>query len=148
MPKIHLILYKTLSLDKESKLVAGRHSSPKREELDKCWDFIYNIYLKHRDAFEIHSNEQPSSRPSVSSSDQHSTSSVNNHFNDLIQPETYEEFMCQYVMHIVDDMNTVSRIAVKAHSPLLAFKNPHHLYEYQAAAQTFDQTLNDIVERI
>jgi hypothetical protein len=55
--------------------------------------------------------------------------------------------MYQYVMHIGNETNTVSRIAVKSHSPLLPFKHPHHL-QYQSTAQTFDKTLNDIVERI
>jgi hypothetical protein len=56
--------------------------------------------------------------------------------------------MYQYVMHIGNETNTVSRIAVKSHSPLLPFKHSHHLHEYQSTAQTFDKTLNDIVERI
>jgi hypothetical protein len=71
--------------------------------------------------------------------------------NSLMQPyqvQTFEEFMRQYVMHIGNDTNVVSRIAVKSHSPLLAVKHSHHSHEYQICAQTFDKTLNDIVERI
>jgi hypothetical protein len=83
-----------------------------------------------------------------------STSHFHNHIgnsNNLAQPyqaQTYEEFMCQYVMQIGNETNVVSRIAVKSHSPLLAVKHPHHSHEYQTCAQTFDKTLNDIVERI
>jgi hypothetical protein len=56
--------------------------------------------------------------------------------------------MSQYVMQIASETNTISRIAVKSHSPLLPIKNPHHLREYQSTAQGFDKILNDIVERI
>jgi hypothetical protein len=104
----------------------------KAEDIEKCWQFVYDIYTKHRYAFEIHSNERIS---------------LDNHKNNFIQAETFEEFMYQYVMHIGNETNTVSRIAVKSHSPLLPFKHPHHL-QYQSTAQTFDKTLNDIVERI
>ena len=67
---------------------------------------------------------------------------------DLNFCETFEEFMRQYVMHIGDETNVVSRIAVKSHSPLLAVKHQHHSHEYRSCAQTFDTTLNDIIERI
>jgi hypothetical protein len=71
-----------------------------------------------------------------------------NHLTQQYQAQTFEEFMCQYVMHIGNETNVVSRIAIKSHSPLLAVKHPHHSHEYQISAQTFDKTLNDIVERI
>ncbi|CAF3286400.1 unnamed protein product [Rotaria socialis] len=81
-------------------------------------------------------------------------SHCHNHINKLnnqtppYQIQTFEEFMRQYVMHIGNEANVVSRIAVISHSPLLAVKHPHHSHEYQICAQTFDKTLNDIVERI
>ncbi|CAF3608135.1 unnamed protein product, partial [Rotaria sp. Silwood2] len=148
LPKIHLILCKASSINKEPKLGISSNSLPKAEEIDNCWHFVYDIYTKHRDAFEIHSNARMSPRPSLSASDQYSTSSFNNHTNNFIPAETFEEFMHQYVMHISNETNLVSRIAVKSHSPLLAFKHPHHSHEYQSNAQSFDKTLNDIVERI
>lgn len=86
-----------------------------------------------------------------------STSHFHNHIgnsNNLAQPSqpfqahTFEEFMRQYVMHIGNETNVVSRIAVKSHSPLLPVKHPHQSHEYQISAQSFDKTLNDIVERI
>jgi hypothetical protein len=134
LPKIHLILSKESSLLKDSNL---NLSSTKTDEIEKCWQFIYDIYTKHRYTFEQRS-----------SSDQRSINSLNNYFNHLTQAETFEEFMSQYVMHIANETNTISRIAVKSHSPLLPLKNPHHLREYQTTAQSFDKTLNDIVERI
>ena len=128
LPKIHLILSKSSS----------KESTPtKAEEIEKCWQFIYDIYTKHRYTFE--------QRPS---SDQRSIGSLNNYLNHLTQAETFEEFMSQYVMHIGNETNTISRIAIKTHSPLLPLKNPHHVREYQSTAQSFDKTLNDIVERI
>ncbi|CAF1256927.1 unnamed protein product [Rotaria sordida] len=151
LPKIHLILCTASSINKETKLGINNNSLPKPEEINNCWHFVYDIYTKHRDAFEIHSNQKLSPRlssSSTSSNDQHFTSSFNNHTNNLTQVETFEEFMSQYVMHINNESNIVSRIAVKSHSPLLAVKHPHHSHEYQSTAQTFDKTLNDIVERI
>ena len=74
-----------------------------------------------------------------------------NNSNSLARPyqvETFEEFMRQYVMHISDVTNVVSRIAVKSHSPLLPVKHSYHSNEYQICAQSFDITLNHIVERI
>ena len=106
----------------------------KPEEIEKCWHFVYDIYTKHRDAFENRVNDK--------------LEVFNNHINNSYQSETFEEFMHQYVMHVGNETNVVSRIAVKSHSPLLAVKNPHHSNEYQSTAQTFDKTLNDIVERI
>lgn len=133
LPKIHLILRKASSATKESKLGSTTNSLTNSEEIEKCWQFVYDIYTKHRHAFETHSNEQY----------------LNNHLNNsFLQAETFEEFMSQYVMNIGHETNTVSRIAVKSHSPLLPLKNPHHSHEYQTTAQTFDKTLNDIVERI
>jgi hypothetical protein len=130
LPKIHLILSKSSSPSKES-------SPTKAEEIEKCWRFIYDIYTKHRYTFEQRL-----------SSDQRSITSLNNYLNHLTQAETFEEFMLQYVMHIGNETNTISRIAIKTHSPLLPLKNPHHVREYQSTAQNFDKTLNDIVERI
>ncbi len=143
LPKIHLILCKASSINKEPKLGIGGASSPKAEEIEKYWHFVYDIYTKHRNAFELHSNERTSSSSSSSSVDYHSTSLFNNHINNSLQADTFEEFMRQYVMHIGHETNTVSRIAIKSHSPLLAVKHLH-----QSTAQTFDKTLNDIVERI
>ena len=97
--------------------------------------------MKHRYTF-----EQRSLTSSSSPSDQRSLNNHNDHHWN--QAETFDEFMSQYVMHIGNETNTISRIAVKSHSPLLPLKNPHHLREYQSTAQTFDKTLNDIVERI
>ena len=125
LPKIHLILCKA----SESK----SHS----DDLEKYWRFIYEIYNKHRDAFE--------SRPSF---EQTSNSLFSNHLSQLIQIETFEEFLEQYVMHIAHETNVVSRMAVKSHSPLLNVKHPHPTDDYQSTVQTFDKTLNDIVERI
>lgn len=186
LPKIHLILCKiTPNTSKESTLGIG-NNNPTVEEIDKCWRFVYDIYTKHRDAFETRSaytstysspspNERSSMTPmtprlsSISSTpssihdQRHSTSSplsspatahVRNHLinsNSLTpayQTQTFEEFMRQYVMHIGYESNVVSRIAVKSHSPLLAVKHPRHSHEYQICAQSFDKTLNDIVERI
>jgi hypothetical protein len=138
LPKIHLILCKESPINKQSKLGIANNSAPKPEEIEKYWRFVYDIYTKHRDAFETRS----------SSNDQYSTNSSNNHVNNFLQAETFEEFMYQYVMHISNETNVVSRIAVKSQSPLLPFKHPHHSYEHQSTAQTFDKTLNDIVERI
>jgi myosin-crossreactive antigen len=131
LPKIHLILCKVSSITKELKLGFNNNTLPKAEEIEKCWHFVYDIYAKHRHAFENPSNDK--------------LDLYNNH---ILQSETYEDFMRQYVMHIENETNVVSRIAVKSHSPLLAFKHPHHSNEYQSTAQTFDKTLNDIVERI
>ncbi|CAF1209154.1 unnamed protein product [Adineta steineri] len=150
LPKIHLVLCKASPINKESKLGIASSTSPKAEELEKCWQFVYDTYTKHREAFEIHSNERLSSplRLSSTSDDYQSTNLFNNHINNFSQAETFEEFMRQYVMRISNETNTVSRIAIKTHSPLLAVKHPHHSQEYQSSAQTFDKTLNDIVERI
>ena len=170
---------------RESTLGIGNNTAT-AEEIDKCWRFVYDIYTKHRDAFEMRSaytspysspspNERSSMTPmtprfsSISSTpssihdQRHSTSSplsspaaahVHNHLSNsnslspAYQTQSFEEFMRQYVMHIGHESNVVSRIAVKSHSPLLAVKHPHHSHEYQISAQTFDKTLNDIVERI
>jgi hypothetical protein len=78
----------------------------------------------------------------------HNHISNSNNLTQQYQIQTFEEFMRQYVMHIGNETNVVSRIAIKSHSPLLAVKHPHHSHEYQICAQTFDKTLNDIVERI
>jgi len=183
LPKIHLILCKvSSSSDQETKIGIGGNT-PTAEEIDKCWRFVYDIYTKHRDAFETrtspisaisHSlNERSTSiTPRLSSismtpSSYHeqrysastpvtpaTTSHFHNHVsnsNSLTQPyyaQTFEEFMRQYVMHIGNETNVVSRIAVKSHSPLLPVRHPHQSQEYQICAQTFDKTLNDIVERI
>ena len=147
LPKIHLILCKASSINKELKIGIGGNS-PKAEEIETCWHFVYDIYTKHRDAFEIRSNERTTLYLSSSSIDQYSSNFYNNHINNFLQAETFEEFMCQYVMHIGNESNVVSRIAIKSHSPLLAFKHPHHSHEHQSTAQTFDKTLNDIVDRI
>jgi hypothetical protein len=133
LPKIHLILCKSSLITKQSTLGLNTNSSVNAEEIENCWRFVYDIYTKHRHAFEIHS-----------SNDQQS----NHHLKNFLQAETFEEFMCQYVMKIGNESNTVSRIAVKSHSPLLPLKHPHPSPEYQSNAQTFDKTLNDIVERI
>ncbi|CAF3546186.1 unnamed protein product [Rotaria sp. Silwood1] len=183
LPKIHLILCKVASANKEPKIGIGGNV-PIAEEIDKCWRFVYDTYTKHRDAFEIRtsssistaspSHERSASTaprlssisltPSLIHEPRHSlstpvtpssTSHCHNHINNLnsltqqqYQIQTFEEFMRQYVMHIGNETNVVSRIAVKSHSPLLAVKHPHHSHEYQICAQTFDKTLNDIVERI
>lgn len=136
LPKIHLILCRTNSPSKESNSDICHTSPIKAEEIEKCWHFVYDIYTKHRYTFEQRSSMDPRSITN------------NNHFDQYNQAETFEEFMSQYVMHIGNEANTISRIAVKSHSPLLPLKNPHHLREYQSTAQTFDKTLNDIVERI
>lgn len=182
LPKIHLILCKVTPSSKDSKIGIGGNT-PSAEEIDKCWRFVYDIYTKHRDAFEIRtqttvsllstSNDRlPTSAPRLSSistppSSIHeqrysastpvtpaSTSHFHNHIGNstslaqTYQPQTFEDFMRAYVMHIGNESNVVSRIAVKSHSPLLAVKHSHHSQEYQICAQTFDKTLNDIVERI
>ena len=145
IPKIHLILCKASSINKELKSSIDSNSLPKAEEMEKYWHFVYDIYTKHRDAFEIHSLKRTSS----SSADDQSTNIFNNHINnDFSQAETFEEFIRQYVMHIGNETNTVSRIAVKSHSPLLTVKHLNHSHEHQSTAQTFDKTLNDIIERI
>ncbi|CAM4755224.1 unnamed protein product [Rotaria magnacalcarata] len=148
LPKIHLILCKAASVTKEPILGISCNQIPKAEEIESCWHFVYDVYTKHRDAFEAHSNERMSPRSSSSNSERYSTISVNNHTNNFLSTETFEEFMRQYVMHISNDTNVVSRIAVKSHSPLLAFKNPRHSHEYESTTQSFDKVLNDIVERI
>lgn len=193
LPKIHLILCKiTPTNSKESPLGIG-NNTPTAEEIDKCWRFVFDIYTKHRDAFEIRSPYPPynsnSSTPAVAdrtatittpiltprlSSISSTPSSIHearpsvptpmaspmipmhNHLSNSISLgpsssshcQTFEDFMRQYVMHIGPETNVVSRIAIKSHSPLLAVKHPHHSHEYQVCAQTFDKTLNDIVERI
>jgi len=181
LPKIHLILCKNTPPSKESKIGIGGNT-PSIEEIDKCWRFVYDIFTKHRDAFEIRSSSiatmsssserLPITPPRLStisatpsSSQEHrysastpvtpaTTTHFHNHIgnsNNLTQQyqiQTFEEFMRQYVMHIGNETNVVSRIAVKSHSPLLAVKHSHHSHEYQICAQTFDKTLNDIVERI
>lgn len=165
--------------NKESKIGIGGNT-PSAEEIDKCWRFVYDIYSRHRDAFEIRStsfsavsssNERLptvrlssiSTSPSSSHGPRYSSSTpvtpasishFHNHIGNSInsteprQIQTFEEFMRQYVMYIGNETNVVSRMAVKSHSPLLAVKHPHHSHEYQLTAQTFDKTLNDIVERI
>lgn len=98
----------------------------------------------------IHEQRLSLSTPVTPSSTSHCHNHINN-LNSLTSPyqiQTFEEFMRQYVMHIGNETNVVSRIAVKSHSPLLAVKHPHHSHEYQIYAQSFDKTLNDIVERI
>jgi hypothetical protein len=185
LPKIHLILCKIApNTVKESSLGIGNNTAT-ADEIEKCWRFVYDIYTKHRDAFELRLSSIPtyalpsttyertmtpvtprlssiSTTPSLSHEQRHSTSSpmpspgthLSNHLNNstsstsAYQIQTFEEFMRQYVMHIGPETNVVSRIAVKSHSPLLAVKHPHHSHEYQNCAQTFDKTLNDIVERI
>lgn len=184
LPKIHLILCKLSSNNQEMKIGIGGNT-PTTEEIDKCWRFVYDIYTKHRDAFEIRTlptspmlslHERSSSMtPRLSSIsmppslhyDQRQSTSIStpvtpatiSHFHNHIsshstnssqpyQAQTFEEFMRQYVMHIGNETNVVSRIAVKSHSPLLAVKHPHQSQESQICAQTFDKTLNDIVERI
>lgn len=161
------------------------NTNPNAEEIDKCWRFVYDIYTKHRDAFEIRTNMSTSPAISMlhekftgspmtprlssisstpSSIHEHRLSAstpvtpalphMHNHLSNsnnttiTAQAQTFEEFMRQYVMHIAPETNVVSRIAVKSHSPLLAVKHPHHSNEYQVCAQSFDKTLNDIVERI
>ncbi|CAF0766814.1 unnamed protein product [Adineta ricciae] len=150
IPKIHLILCRPSSINKDLKLGLGSQSFPKAEEIEKCWRFVYDVYIKHRDAFEIHSNTKGSSSLNVSSTsiDCQSTSLLNNHTHASSSPETFEDFMRQYVINISHEINTVSRLAVKSHSPLLAVRHPHHSHEHQSTAQTFDKTLNEIVERI
>ncbi|CAF1445758.1 unnamed protein product [Adineta steineri] len=181
LPKIHLILCKVSSDNQEMKIGIGGNT-PTAVEIDKCWRFVYDIYTKHMDAFEIRTfptspilslNERSTSTtPRLSSismtpqsyrEQRHSTSTPNtpattSHFHNHInnsnnlslqyQAQTFEEFMRQYVMHIGNETNVVSRIAVKSHSPLLPVKHPHQSQEYQIGAQTFDKTLNDIIERI
>jgi hypothetical protein len=183
LPKIHLILCKVSPPNKESKIGIGGNT-PSAEEIDKCWRFVYDIYTKHRDAFEQRSQSittmslsserllittprlstiSSATMPSSSPEQRHSASTPvtpasTTHFHNHIgnsnnssqqyQIQTFEEFMRQYVMHMGNESNVVSRIAVKSHSPLLAVKHPHHSQEYQVTAQSFDKTLNDIVERI
>jgi cellulose biosynthesis protein BcsQ len=53
LPKIHLILSKESSLLKDSNL---NLSSTKTDEIEKCWQFIYDIYTKHRYTFEQRSS--------------------------------------------------------------------------------------------
>ncbi|CAF1556891.1 unnamed protein product, partial [Adineta ricciae] len=181
LPKIHLILCKLSSNNQEMKIGIGGNT-PTAAEIEKCWRFVYDIYTKHRDAFELRtipsspipsSNERSTSMtPRLSSismtptfhhqhrysasmpvtpatiSHFHNHTTPSNHSTEQYQPQTFEDFMRQYVMHIGNETNVVSRIAVKSHSPLLAVKHPHPSNEYQNCAQTFDKTLNDIVERI
>ena len=176
---------------KESSLGIG-NNTPTAEEIDKCWRFVYDIYTKHRDAFESRSSYPPLNSTSTSpvvptertatihtplmtprlSSISSTPSSIHearpsfpspmaspmipmhNHLSNSISLgpsthcQTFEDFMRQYVMYIGHETNVVSRIAVKSHSPLLAVKHPHHSHENQTCAQTFDKTLNDIVDRI
>ena len=150
LPKIHLILCRPSSTNKELPSGSGGGLSPKGEEIEKCWQFVYDLYNKHRDAFEAHSLDKAISSLQLSSNsiDHQSTNTLNNHTSPFSPAETFEEFMHQYVMRISHEINTVSRIAVKSHSPLLALKHPHHSQEYQSTAQTFDKTLSEIVERI
>ncbi|UJR26607.1 hypothetical protein I4U23_007926 [Adineta vaga] len=181
LPKIHLILCKVSSNNPEMKIGIGGNT-PAATEIEKCWRFVYDIYTKHRDAFEMHtipsspipsSNERSTSMtPRLSSismtptfhhqqrysastpvtpatiSHFHNHITHTNHSNEQYQAQTFEDFMQQYVMLIGNESNVVSRIAIKSHSPLLAVKHPHPSHEYQSCAQTFDKTLNDIVERI
>lgn len=121
LPKIHLILCKASSLHPTG--------TRKVDELDACWRSIYDIYSKHRDAFENRVHER-----------------TNASFVDPV--DTFDEFLSHYVMRIGHETNVVSRIAVKSHSPLLAVKHPHHSHEHQSNAHSFDKTLNEIVERI
>lgn len=105
--------------------------------MNQYWHSIYEIYVKHRDAFESrtflnnhfnhHSNESPSSTSTG---------------------ETFDDFLSEYVMHISHESNVVSRLAVKSHSPLLAVKHAHPSSDHHYTAQSFDKILNDIVERI
>lgn len=153
LPKIHLILCRPSSATKELQTNSTGASSAKGDEIEKCWQFVYDLYTKHRDVFEVHSLERVASllRLSSNSIDHHqSSTTVNNHIGSCAPPaaETFDEFMRQYVMHISHEINTISRIAVKSHSPLLAVKHPHQPHEHQSTAQTFDKTLNEIVERI
>jgi hypothetical protein len=121
------------------------HHSSKTAETEKYWRSIYEIYTKHRDAFDNRLPERSSPRLSSSSIDQ---PSLSNHVHHCTPAETFDEFLSQYVMHIAHETNVVSRIAVKSHSPLLSVKHPHHSHDYQSSVQTFDKTLNEIVERI
>lgn len=182
LPKIHLILCKMSPPNKELKIGIGGNT-PSAEEIDKCWRFVYDIYSRHRDAFEIrttsfsavstsherlpttttvrlssistspsssHGPRYSSSTPVTPASISHFHNHIGNslHSTEPYQIQTFEEFMRQYVMYIGNETNIVSRIAIKSHSPLLSVKHPHHSHEYQLTAQTFDKTLNDIVERI
>ena len=122
LPKIHLILCKVSAVPS------------KKNELDQYWHLIYDIYVKHRDAFE-------------------SRTFLNNHFNhrsadSSSSGESFDEFLSEYVMHISHESNVVSRLAVRSHSPLLAVKHPHPSPDHHYTAQSFDKILNDIVERI
>ena len=97
----------------------------KQNENDKYWRSIYEIYTKHREIFDESTNE---------------------HSREI---ENFQDFLLQYVMNIEHETNIVSRLAVKSHSPLLAVKHSHSKpNDYQSTVQTFDQTLNEIVERI
>lgn len=171
------------STNQEPKFGIGGNT-PSAVEIEKCWRFVYDVYTKHRDAFEMRT--QPPSSPMSSLSDRPTSmtprlssismtptfhheprysastpatpapishfhnhiSQVNHASQTMQQTQTFEEFMRQYVMHIGNETNIVSRIAVKSHSPLLAVKHPHPSRDYQICAQSFDKTLNDIVERI
>ena len=130
LPKIHLILCKASSLQP-----TGEPKPSRVDELEACWRSIYDTYSKHRDAFESRAHER-------------TNASLGNHVDPYAPVDTFDEFLSHYVMRIGHETNVVSRIAVKSHSPLLAVKHPHHSYEHQSNAHSFDKTLNDIVERI
>ncbi|CAF1526457.1 unnamed protein product, partial [Didymodactylos carnosus] len=169
LPKIHLILC-TVKEQKQHQQTTNNTS-----DIEKCWRFVFDIYTKHRDAFESYRSSIPAllnnnynvtttTSPSSSSSSSSTASNTQHHpHSDSISisnnthnysslssnqngAQTFQEFMKQYVIHIGTDTNIVSRIAVKAHSPLLAVKNPHP--EHATCAQSFDKILNEIVERI
>jgi hypothetical protein len=98
---------------------------------DQYLRFIYDIYMKHRDAFECSTNID---RVMLNTDKSH--------------VETYDEFLSRYIMHIAHETNIASRVAIRSHSPLLTMKHVHQPIDYQLTVQTLDKTLNDIVERI
>lgn len=116
LPKIHLILCKNSHRDK---------ISWNENDHGKYLKSIYEIYVKHPDAFDQNFVKNPT------------------------EIENEKNFFQRFVLQIDEESNVVSRLAVRSHSPLLTVKKQHaDRHDVQISAQTFDKALTEIVERI
>lgn len=106
LPKIHLILNKITNPIDPSLPITTTNKN------DAEWDFIFDLYKKHPQAFRSRLDQQS------------------------VAPQTLNEFKDEFVVDIYEQLATNQHVrqAVRSHSPLLSVRNPNNAYASNRSA--------------